>query len=568
MTTRETAGLLSSLRHRDYRLFMAAFTVSCVGTRAYNVALTVWVYDATGSLGWVAATTVCRFVPALLFSVYAGVLADRYEKVGLMVRTDIAFAVIQVAMGVLMVVDGPVVAVLVTAGISSSLGTLYEPAAAGATPLLVPERDLGSANALRNTIDNVTVIAGPALGAFLLLFGPPQNAIWVNAATFLGSAVLVSRIRTRSTAVDVTEGGEVGAVEQMLVGVRAILSSPTVAVMVSYSVLATLVFGIDTVLFVAVSDELLGTGPDGFGYLLAGLGVGGILAAPLVTRVEARPSLGPVILLGMAAYCLPTLILLVNHSPAVAFVVQVVRGAGTLFVDVLAVTAMQRTLPHDVMARVFGVFGALMLAAILIGSTLTSWIVSTSSVEVGVWVASAGAFGISLLGLPWLRQVDALARRRREELAPRIALIEACALFAQVPDGGLAQLAAAAEEVHLAAGTAAVRQGEAADAFYVVEAGTFAVHATTASGERISAPTLGPGQYFGEIGLIEAIPRTADVVAQTDATVLRIDGTVFVEALTTGTPSAAIMDGASVRLGRTHPSLALGRAGLEAGGTA
>ena len=42
-----------------------------------------------------------------------------------------------------------------------------------------------------------------------------------------------------------------------------------------------------------------------------------------------------------------------------AFVVQVVRGAGTLFVDVLAVTAMQRTLPSDVMARVFGAFGAL-----------------------------------------------------------------------------------------------------------------------------------------------------------------------------------------------------------------
>ena len=141
------------------------------------------------------------------------------------------------------------------------LGTVYEPAAAGATPLLVPERDLASANALRNTIDNVTVIAGPGLGALLLLLGPPQNAIWFNAATFVASAVLVARIRTRSSAVDVTEGGEARALGQMMVGVRAILSSPTVSVMVGYSILATMVFGIDMVLFVSVSDELLGTGP-------------------------------------------------------------------------------------------------------------------------------------------------------------------------------------------------------------------------------------------------------------------------------------------------------------------
>ena len=288
-----SSGLLSSLKHRDYRLLMSAFTISCIGTWAYNVALTVWIYDKTGSVSWIAATTACRFVPALVLSAYAGVLADRFEKIRLMARTDVAFAAIQIAMGALMVIDGPVVAVLLTAAVSSSLGTLYEPAAAGITPLLVPERDLASANTLRNTIDNVTVIAGPGSAPCFSSSARPQNAVWFNAATFVLSAVLVARIRTRSTAVDVTDGGEAGAFRQMLVGVRAMVSSPTVAVMVGYSVLATLIFGIDTVLYVAVSDELLGTGPDGYGYLLAGLGVGGIFAAPLVTLAEARPCSAP-----------------------------------------------------------------------------------------------------------------------------------------------------------------------------------------------------------------------------------------------------------------------------------
>jgi predicted MFS family arabinose efflux permease len=560
-------GLLSCLRHRDYRRLIAAFTLSDIGTWAYNVALAVWIYDATGSVSWVAASTVCRFVPALVFSSYAGVVADRIEKIRLMSVTDLTFAGLMAALATLMMLDGPVWAVLAIAAISSTLGTVYDPAAAGMTPLVVPERDLASANAFRNTIDNVTVIAGPAMGALLLLTGPPEVAVWINAATFALSAALVSSVRARSSAVDVTEGGEQGVLTQMLVGARAILSSPTVAVMVGYSVLATLVFGIDTVLFISVSDEILGTGPDGYGYLLAGLGVGGILASSLVTRVESRPALGPVIIAGMAGYCLPTLVLLVSESPTVAFAAQVLRGASTLVVDVLAVTAMQRALPSDVVARVFGAFNTLMLAAILVGSVGMSWVIAAFGVDAAIWVAGAGTFGLSLLGLPWLREMDRLGRERRQALAPRIVLIESLDLFEQVPDGGLSQLASAAEEVDVSAGTAVVRQGEPANAFYIVASGRLSVSATSSSGERIAAPDLGPGDYFGEIGLIEQIPRTADVVASTDVSLLRIEGSEFLDILTAAKPSSTIIDGAALRLRRTHPALALQRSGLSKGET-
>ena len=151
-----------------------------------------------------------------------------------------------------------------------------------------------------------------------------------------------------------------------------------------YSVLATFVFGVDTVLFVAVSDEILGTGPEGYGYLLAGLGVGGILAAPLVTRPRA-PGAGPDHP-GRDGRLLPAHAGVARRSePAVAFAAQVVRGAATLFVDVLAVTALQRTLPGDVLARVFGAFNTLMLLAILVGSLVTGWMISGAGVDATIW---------------------------------------------------------------------------------------------------------------------------------------------------------------------------------------
>ena len=468
----ERTKLLSSLRHRDFRYLMGAFTLSDAGSWMYQVALVVWIYDATGSVGWLAAATAFRFVPALVFSAYAGVIADRFEKVRVMWTVDVLFAVVMVAMAMIMMLDGPVLAVLLTAGLSSTLSTVYDPAAAGLTPQLVPERDLASANALRNTIDNLTVVAGPGLGGLLLLVGPTETAVWINAATFLLSAFLVSRIGTRTAAVDVTEGGTQGPWQQMQVGLRTILGSPAITVLVGYCLLATFAFGVDTVLFVAASDEILGTGPDGYGYLLAGLGVGGIIAAPLVTRMDGWPSLGPVIIAGMALYCLPTLVLLVTTSPEVAFGAQVVRGAGTLVVDVLAITALQRTLSGG--PAVAGVRRV------------------RRPVPAGDPARFRADPGGDLRARPGRGHLGRRCRHLRLEPAgsavaapdgrgvrptPRAAgavpphCSRAATSSREVPDGGLVQLAGEAEEVEHPAGEVIIEQGEPADAFYVLLSG-------------------------------------------------------------------------------------------------
>src|SRR5690349_4890268 len=177
--------LRSALRHRDYRLFIGAFTASSIGSWAYNVALVVWLLDATGSPGWVAGSTVARFAPALVMSTYGGVLGERFERVRLMTVVDIGGAVLMASMAALMAVDAHAVAVVVVAMAASSLGSVYQPAAAAMTPQIVPERDLGSANALRNTIDNICVIAGPGLGGLLLLVADPWVAVLCNAGTFV-----------------------------------------------------------------------------------------------------------------------------------------------------------------------------------------------------------------------------------------------------------------------------------------------------------------------------------------------------------------------------------------------
>lgn len=548
-------GVLVPLRRHDFRLLMSAFAISAAGSWAYNVGLAVFIFDQTHSAAWVGAATIGRFVPSLLFGAYGGVLAERFERVRLMVTLDWACAAWMCLLTVVAALEGPVLLAIVLAGATSVTSIVYEPAVAAITPETVPEDELAAANTLRNTVENVAVVAGPAIGALLLLVGPPALAFGVNTLSFVWSALVVSRVRIRSKPVDVTEGGSAGPLRQMLVGFQAIRASSTATVLVAYSVIASFVYGVDTVQFVVLSEDRFGTGASGYGYLLAGLGVGGIAAAGLTNRLAARPRLGLIILGGMTAYCLPTLLFLVLDQPTAAFLVQVVRGAGTLVVDVLAVTALQRSLPSEVLARVFGAFFTLVLVAISLGALVTPPIINGLGLDPSLWFAGLLLPALCALGWPILQKMDRENVAVAAALEPRVALLGRTGMFAEASRPVLERLAKAAVEEPVADGTTVIREGDPADALYVLVDGEMAVSARGEGGVEQPLPTMGPGTCFGEIGVLEGIPRTATVRAAGPSTLLRIDAATFLEALTDAPASTSLLEGARGRLARTHPSL-------------
>jgi MFS family permease len=550
------AGPRAALSHRDLRLLFGGLVISASGSWAYNVALLAYVFDRTGSLGWVGLAGLGRFVPALLFSTYGGVLAERFERVRLMVASDVVCLVFQAGLAIVAALTAPAWVAILLAALTAVGNVVYAPAVAAMLPELAGEEDLVAANALNGTIENVVVIAGPAIGAGLLALGSPALAFGINAASFGVSALLVARMRARSKPVDVTEGDTAGPLKQMTVGMRAIASSGPAWVLVLFSVLASFVYGTDTVLLVGVSDAQLGTGPQGFGYLLAGLGVGGILMALFVDRLAGSRRLALIITAGMAVYCLPTALLAVVHAPGVAFVLEVVRGAGTLVVDVLAITALQRAVPGDVVARVFGVFFALILGAISLGTVVAPPLVNGPGLHTALYVMAFAPVAIGLLGYPALVRVDQASAARLDEFAPRIALLEQLGIFASASRPVLERLAAAVVEVAVPAGTAIVREGEDADALYVIASGRVDVTSRGEAGaEDRYIRTMEPGSYFGEIGLLERIPRTATVTAIEDCTLYKIAGDDFLDALSMASAGTSLLEGARMRLARTHPSL-------------
>ena len=548
-------GYASALMRRDLRLLLGGLMVSCTGSWAFNVGLFAFVFSRTHSLGWVGAAGAVRFLSALVFSPFGGVVAERMERIRLMVGSDLACVVWQAGAAATAAAGGPVVVVVVLAALTTATNSVYPPAVAATIPSVVDEDDLVAANALNGTIDNLVVIVGPAIGAALLLVGSPALVFAVNAASFAVSAAAVSRIRVRTKPVELAAGVS-GVLRQMAAGVHTIVSLRAARTLVGFSVLVSFVYGTDTVLFVAVSAHKLGTGARGFGYLLAGLGVGGIIMAAAVDRLARSSRLSLIILAGTAGYCLPTALLAIIHDPALAFAVQVVRGGATLVVDVLAITALQRTVPGDQIARVFGIFFAFVLGAIALGAAVTPAVISALGLNGALYTMALGPTALGLLGLPALLAIDRSASAQAAALAPRVAVLGQLDIFAAASRPLLERLAGLEAEMKYPAGTAIVREGETADALYVLVQGEVEVTARGELGAERHIRTMSSPSYFGEIGVLEHIPRTATVTALSDCRCERIEGEGLLDALTSAPASSSLMENVRSRLALTHPSLA------------
>lgn len=548
-------GYRSALRGRDLRLLFSALIASATGSWAYNVALLAFVFGRTHSLAWVGAAGLCRFIPVLACSTYGGVIAERTERIRLMVGADLLCAVWQAGLVVTAAAHWPVALGIALASLTSATNVVYNPAVAATIPSLVDEADLVAANAVNSTIDNLVVIVGPAIGAALLVLGSPALAFGVNAGSFVLSALIVTRISVRSRPVDVTEKGSAGPLKQMAVGARTILGLRAARTLVAFCALVSFVYGTDTVLFVGVSAHKLGTGTEGFGYLLAGLGVGGILMAAAVNRLAGSRRLAPIIIGGVAGYTLPTALLTVIHSVALAIPLEVVRGGSTLVVDVLAITSLQRAVPGEQLARVFGVFFAFVVGAISLGTVLAPAVVSGFGLDAGLLTMAFGPFALGLLGYPTLAAIDRETAARAAALAPKVAILEQLGIFAAATRPVLERLAAVATEAAFPAAAAIVREGDPADALFVLVEGEVEVTARgEAAGPEKRIRIMAAPTYFGEIGVLEQIPRTATVTALTDCRCERIDGEALLAALAAAPPSSSLMENARSRLALTHPS--------------
>lgn len=530
--------------------------MSGAGDWLYVAALTAYVLDHTGSATWIAAVTILRFLPHLLFGAIGGVIADRYPRRTVMLASDIARFLLMLVLAALASVGAPVVALMAMSFLVTTAGVPYFPSVAASTPAIVGERDLAAANSAIRTVDHLTVAVGPAVGSILLIVGSEGLAFAVNALTFLASAALVRRLGPSRAADPQRESGSIRA--QLSEGWQAVTSSEGVALLLGPFAAVAFTVGTAFVLLPLVAESMLAAGSDGVGFLFAAVGAGGLVAAAGTGRLAntSRPSL---VLLAAVFISGSALMLLSQvRLSAFAYLLMAAAGAGNIVLNVVAVTLLQRVLPGHLIGRVFGILNSVAVACLALGSLVAPFLVERFGLGTTLLIVGSLAPLVTIPIAPRFRSLDERAALRIRVLAPRVARLRELAVFTGAPDVALESIAASLVEEKVEPGALLIEEGDEADDFFVVLEGAFEV---TTHGDRGRAATkvrdLGGGDYFGEIGLMTGMPRTASVRATAPSVVFRIRGEIFV-AVVDADPSVAgaLHESAFARLVATHPERA------------
>lgn len=548
----------TAFRHRDFTWLMVAFLPARAGDFLTTVALVALIFERTGSAGWVAAAAVATRLPMVLLPPFAGRLADRYDPRRLLVTATLARAVTMTALAVAAFAEAPSALLLALATLTGVFSTPNAPTTAALTPSLVPESDLAAANAVIGGLDALAFVLGPAAGGLLLVLGDPAPAFALTAGVYVAAAMALLRIRRRSgggdaVAAEPTSGG--GA----LAGFRSLASDPAVLALSVGVTAACTTLGALNVLFVVVSEQRLGTGSAGLGYLLAALGVGGFVGSLVTTRLAGLRRMSLVVTANLLLTGASIGLLAVVSVPVLAALLGAVFGAAYVLLEILSVTLMQRNLPAGRVGAANGALEAMSYGTLLLGALLAPVAIALLGLA-GALVALAAPCLVAALGTLVLSgRLDGASAARLAELRPRLALLRQVDALSGASQRALERLAQALEEQEVAAGLDVVREGDPADHWWVVAEGELAVTSTGGSGGPAEhVRVLGPGDGFGEIGLLARSPRTATVSAVGPVRLLRADGDTFLDVVT-GSDALARSFGtvATTRLRRTHPARAL-----------
>ena len=512
------------VRNADLRRLELAFSGFNAAEWSTWIAILVYAYSVGGA-STVGVLSIVMVTPSAIIAPVAAQLGDRLPRQRVMVLGYGLQTATMIVTGLALLVHLPPIPIYALATLTAMSVTLTRPAQGALLPELARNpSELVAANAVSGTIENLSIFVGPALTGVLLRVGSPGIVWTVMGAAMLVSTLLVARIRGGSGREEpVRDAERIGFLGTSVAGVRALgrLKGPRLIIALMFALSVEL--GALDVLLVVLAVQQLRIGSSGFGFLNAAIGGGGIIGLVITARLVGRQQLSRPFLAGITVWSLA--LALVGVLPAIipALVLLGLAGAGRNVMDVAGRTLLQRTVPDQVLSRVFGVLEGLYNISIGIGAVLASLVILALGLR-GTFIA-AGVVLAALAGLSLapLGTVDRTAPRPGRSLERARAL----ALFAPLDGVVLERLAAAFRPLSVPADSVIIREGDPGDRFYLIDNGEVSVLKN-----GVEVARLGPGDYFGEIALLRNVPTTATVVADGDVELLALDPDIFIDAIT------------------------------------
>jgi MFS family permease len=366
--------MFRSLRVRNYRLYAAGQLVSLTGTWMQRVAQDWLVLELTNSGTALGIVTALQFLPSLLFGLWGGVLADRYDKRKLLLATQTGLALVALILGVLDV-TGIVQywQVLLLALLLGLVSAVDSPVRQSFAVEMVGPDDLTNAVGLNSTIFNSARILGPAVAGVMIAAVGTGWAFVANAissiAVLTGLALMRPSELRPSPAIDRVRG-------QLRAGLRYVWHRQDLLLtMILVFVVGT--FGLNFQITTALlAKQVFHRTATGYGLLSTALAVGACVGAVLATRRRTRPSL---LFLLLAALSFGLLEIIAGSMPGFGgtALLLVLVGLAMLSFTTAANSSVQLGVEATMRGRVMALYLMCFLGGTPLGAPIVGWVANT-----------------------------------------------------------------------------------------------------------------------------------------------------------------------------------------------
>jgi MFS family permease len=362
----------SLLRNRNFSALWLGQLVSVFGDRLHEIALLVLVGSLSGNdLSQIGVLIATIGLPSLLFGLFAGALADRWNRQRVMIIADLARVPLVIAIPILARSD--MLWVYIITFLLTTVSLFFRPAKDGIIPTIVPEQGLLVANSLSSSTDTAMDVLGyPLAGALvggLLSFATGSYgvdlAFYIDAGTYLFSALMIAQMRVPQQLVEQAEAGIGGMVRMVGEGLRFLRSNTVLLTNAALIAAAALLIGGVTTLSFGYATEVTDTGGFGYSVLEAAIGLGNIVGAFAVGRWGGYYRKGLLILLGIILDGIMHLGLFVVANLWIAAGLLALGGIANMLFFIPSITLTQEQTPNKLLGRVFSVRTTLITTAII-----------------------------------------------------------------------------------------------------------------------------------------------------------------------------------------------------------
>jgi MFS family permease len=398
-----------SLTYRFFALLWSGQTISRLGDSLYRIALSWWVLQKTGSAAIMGTVLIFSTLPMLVFLLIGGVVVDRFNRVRLMLASDLVRGVL-IAVVSWLAASGrlEVWHIFLVSTFFGIVGAFFQPAYTSIVPDLTPAEALPSANSLTSLSGQVAGIVGPALGAGLIAWGGTQVAFGLDALSFfISAACLVPLLKASAPSSERSKTSSM--ISDIRQGIGTVFASPWLWITISIAALGNVFlagpFGI-ALPFLVKGRFHADVNLLGLIYSVETLGtVLGTIWLGRYTKLHRR---GPVAYLAWIAAGLMLVIMGMSYSIYVVAIAGFVSGISLAITGLIWMNSLQELVPREQLGRVSSIdyFGSYVLLPV--GFGLVGWATDRIGAPLIFVISGCVTVALATLGLthPAIRKLD------------------------------------------------------------------------------------------------------------------------------------------------------------------